>query len=131
MHTAGELVGSAARCACSRWNRRCPQVPDGGAVTAWGAIEEPESRRGHDVARDGFAPHDRRARWLYVAVETSIPAGDLHLRLGTREDRGRRAGARELVGVGDVAPPTCLGMAVTGRPDRLTNTLELDLSVAR
>jgi hypothetical protein len=63
IHAAGALVGSAARCACSRWRRRSNEVPEGGAVPAGATSADREYRLGEDTARDSLGPHDRRAQW--------------------------------------------------------------------
>jgi hypothetical protein len=63
IHAAGALVGSAARCACSRWSRRSDEVPERGAVPAGATSADRKHRLGDDVARDGLGPHDRRAQW--------------------------------------------------------------------
>jgi hypothetical protein len=42
IHAAGALVGSAARCACSRWRRRSDEDPEGGAVPAGATSADPE-----------------------------------------------------------------------------------------
>ena len=47
-----------------------------------------------------------------------------------RDNRCGGAGAGELVGIDDIAPPLCAGPPVTGVSDRPTNGVALDLGVA-
>jgi len=106
---------SPRRRGCAGWGHECrPRVAPG-------------LRR---CPRRSWSTRRGRAQWR-VGGRAQLPTGDLHARLGARDNRCGRVGAGELVGVDDIAPPLGVGTAVTGIPDRPTNGVAQDLGVAR